>query len=374
MQEIDKSKEAAIDSCPHKFCFECIVEWSKVANICPMCKKSFHKVTTCNTSIKKGKNGKCRKCVKELKIKNKRQSNHFDIADFLGDSESEGEQYNPRLTRSRRRGTQAPTRPAPSSRSTQGNEVYVRNEWLEYSDECEWVDEDECNAPARQGRTEPSTESQLQTRPQFQSVASTLQAYPSQYRQRRGRAQLGALAEGSGQGCRNEVIEIDLDTASPARSRTRGMLPPHHSPVVATTSTGSITQESSQRRRRSSVASEASDISVILLSPLTDRNSRRSSAASSYHNTSYSSSRDSWGYNFELIEVDGEEEQDQRLPLEAFRCHPMKTTSQTSKSASSNDPATFWNTDSSQSQYSEWFSARREGVTDYSSNSSSASF
>ena len=35
---------AFTDACYHTFCFECLVEWSKVRAVCPLCKKSFHSI------------------------------------------------------------------------------------------------------------------------------------------------------------------------------------------------------------------------------------------------------------------------------------------------------------------------------------------
>lgn len=36
---------ARIDSCSHTFCFSCILEWSKVRAICPLCKQPFNHIT-----------------------------------------------------------------------------------------------------------------------------------------------------------------------------------------------------------------------------------------------------------------------------------------------------------------------------------------
>ena len=36
---------ARIDSCSHTFCFSCIIEWSKVRAICPLCKQPFNLIT-----------------------------------------------------------------------------------------------------------------------------------------------------------------------------------------------------------------------------------------------------------------------------------------------------------------------------------------
>jgi len=36
---------AKLDCCSHVFCFDCIKEWSNVANECPLCKNRFRKIT-----------------------------------------------------------------------------------------------------------------------------------------------------------------------------------------------------------------------------------------------------------------------------------------------------------------------------------------
>ena len=36
---------ARIDSCSHTFCYACILEWSKVRAICPLCKQPFQLIT-----------------------------------------------------------------------------------------------------------------------------------------------------------------------------------------------------------------------------------------------------------------------------------------------------------------------------------------
>jgi hypothetical protein len=46
---IDDLKEpASLDSCSHSFCFECITEWAKTMNTCPLCRERFHKIN-CKT-------------------------------------------------------------------------------------------------------------------------------------------------------------------------------------------------------------------------------------------------------------------------------------------------------------------------------------
>jgi hypothetical protein len=36
--------EAKLDSCRHSFCGSCIIEWSHIKNICPVCRKTFSKI------------------------------------------------------------------------------------------------------------------------------------------------------------------------------------------------------------------------------------------------------------------------------------------------------------------------------------------
>ena len=37
-------KKSRLDGCVHVFCFNCIREWSKISNQCPLCKGSFRKI------------------------------------------------------------------------------------------------------------------------------------------------------------------------------------------------------------------------------------------------------------------------------------------------------------------------------------------
>lgn len=37
-------KPSRPDSCQHVFCLECLVEWSNVTNICPLCKSQYKQV------------------------------------------------------------------------------------------------------------------------------------------------------------------------------------------------------------------------------------------------------------------------------------------------------------------------------------------
>uniref|UniRef100_A0A7S0XGF1 RING-type domain-containing protein n=1 Tax=Chromulina nebulosa TaxID=96789 RepID=A0A7S0XGF1_9STRA len=77
-------EEGKIDSCTHTFCFQCIINWSKVTNLCPVCKKEFKKVKSIgdnpnnnnlniDTNNKSVNNSSTNKSVKEVKIKRKIQ-------------------------------------------------------------------------------------------------------------------------------------------------------------------------------------------------------------------------------------------------------------------------------------------------------------
>ena len=42
---IESENEANLESCIHKFCLDCITNWSKnFKNICPYCKTKFNKI------------------------------------------------------------------------------------------------------------------------------------------------------------------------------------------------------------------------------------------------------------------------------------------------------------------------------------------
>ena len=40
-------------ACEHKFCFDCIHNWSKVTNTCPICKLAFKRITAATSSTDK---------------------------------------------------------------------------------------------------------------------------------------------------------------------------------------------------------------------------------------------------------------------------------------------------------------------------------
>ena len=42
--ETDMQERGQLD-CGHRYCFQCIADWSKVTNLCPLCKRAFLKIS-----------------------------------------------------------------------------------------------------------------------------------------------------------------------------------------------------------------------------------------------------------------------------------------------------------------------------------------
>ena len=54
-RELLPEKEAKLENCVHKFCFECIHEWAATTkNVCPVCKKKFNRLTRKDPESKEG--------------------------------------------------------------------------------------------------------------------------------------------------------------------------------------------------------------------------------------------------------------------------------------------------------------------------------
>ena len=64
---------ARIDSCSHTFCFSCILEWSKVRAICPLCKQPF------NLIIRERYSGDI---VEEIRVQTSRRSSSLSSNNF----------------------------------------------------------------------------------------------------------------------------------------------------------------------------------------------------------------------------------------------------------------------------------------------------
>jgi predicted amidophosphoribosyltransferase len=54
-------------ACEHEFCLQCIHDWSKVTNVCPVCKKAFTKITAVDTPKIRGEKRKA-SSQKEIKV------------------------------------------------------------------------------------------------------------------------------------------------------------------------------------------------------------------------------------------------------------------------------------------------------------------
>mmetsp|Transcript_17873 Transcript_17873/g.29883 ORF Transcript_17873/g.29883 Transcript_17873/m.29883 type:complete len:340 (+) Transcript_17873:58-1077(+) len=69
------TKRGTINCCDHVFCSECILQWSKVTNKCPVCKRVFSTVTTAPPPAppQKGKRKRAPPKPKVHKVKNKEQ-------------------------------------------------------------------------------------------------------------------------------------------------------------------------------------------------------------------------------------------------------------------------------------------------------------
>lgn len=48
--------EAKLDNCSHKFCRLCIVQWSQINNICPLCRQQFTKIICKRKTLEVGNN------------------------------------------------------------------------------------------------------------------------------------------------------------------------------------------------------------------------------------------------------------------------------------------------------------------------------
>lgn len=58
MEEISDEQLAGLDTCDHKYCRDCITQWSKTENTCCICKKEFTKIISNTKRTQKVK--KCR--------------------------------------------------------------------------------------------------------------------------------------------------------------------------------------------------------------------------------------------------------------------------------------------------------------------------
>lgn len=59
-----------IIACEHTFCMPCIHDWSKVTNLCPICKKSFSKITPVESAVVAVLGKRKASSQKEIKVSN----------------------------------------------------------------------------------------------------------------------------------------------------------------------------------------------------------------------------------------------------------------------------------------------------------------
>jgi hypothetical protein len=46
--------QTTLDGCAHVYCFDCIKSWSRLNNVCPLCKSKFHKLQNRRTKMQVG--------------------------------------------------------------------------------------------------------------------------------------------------------------------------------------------------------------------------------------------------------------------------------------------------------------------------------
>eukprot|EP01095_Lingulamoeba_sp_RSL-Kostka_P006065 TRINITY_DN1870_c0_g1_i2.p1 TRINITY_DN1870_c0_g1~~TRINITY_DN1870_c0_g1_i2.p1 ORF type:complete len:250 (+),score=85.20 TRINITY_DN1870_c0_g1_i2:95-844(+) len=66
---LNKIEDCGILECKHVFCFNCIVEWTKISSTCPLCKKEVRRVKSKTTN-------------KVVNIKEKKQVAEFEEEDY----------------------------------------------------------------------------------------------------------------------------------------------------------------------------------------------------------------------------------------------------------------------------------------------------
>lgn len=79
-----------LDACPHIFCFDCILQWSKVTNKCPVCNQNFKQIIEKNINPiqeeeldAKGRK-KCKRKPKTVRVKNKEQRVSYEHTGTFG--------------------------------------------------------------------------------------------------------------------------------------------------------------------------------------------------------------------------------------------------------------------------------------------------
>ncbi|ELR20850.1 zinc finger, C3HC4 type (RING finger) domain containing protein [Acanthamoeba castellanii str. Neff] len=65
-----------LNGCSHIFCYSCILEWSNVANSCPLCKQKFTRVTQSQGSVQR-----------VVRVQEREQQHEYDVHAAYGDDE-----------------------------------------------------------------------------------------------------------------------------------------------------------------------------------------------------------------------------------------------------------------------------------------------
>eukprot|EP01138_Halocafeteria_seosinensis_P010880 gb/GECG01011113.1/.p1 GENE.gb/GECG01011113.1/~~gb/GECG01011113.1/.p1 ORF type:complete len:441 (+),score=71.99 gb/GECG01011113.1/:1-1323(+) len=99
-----------INGCSHLFCYQCIEEWSKVTNLCPLCKVKFTQIEG-KTPSPNGRKQRKKKC-KRVRNRRQRVDHYEDEVDVEAEDEVAVEVQAPRTQRRRRH----PARRAASGR------------------------------------------------------------------------------------------------------------------------------------------------------------------------------------------------------------------------------------------------------------------
>eukprot|EP00009_Paramoeba_aestuarina_P013885 CAMPEP_0201539132 /NCGR_PEP_ID=MMETSP0161_2-20130828/69537_1 /ASSEMBLY_ACC=CAM_ASM_000251 /TAXON_ID=180227 /ORGANISM="Neoparamoeba aestuarina, Strain SoJaBio B1-5/56/2" /LENGTH=151 /DNA_ID=CAMNT_0047946335 /DNA_START=36 /DNA_END=492 /DNA_ORIENTATION=- len=67
-----------IDCCAHTFCYECISQWSKLQNTCPVCQRRFEYVTQLDASNPKPAGRKRKRATAFVPYKNQRTEDDWN--------------------------------------------------------------------------------------------------------------------------------------------------------------------------------------------------------------------------------------------------------------------------------------------------------
>ncbi|KAK8808989.1 hypothetical protein WA171_001118 [Blastocystis sp. BT1] len=82
LQEI--RSRGMIPCCPHEFCYVCILEWSKVTNECPLCKRTFHEIQVMNKATGR---------LVSVPIQDHKQENDVIVENFIYDDRPNVNEY-----------------------------------------------------------------------------------------------------------------------------------------------------------------------------------------------------------------------------------------------------------------------------------------